>query len=189
MELNITGRACDPKEHLTSHVDALPIKRNWYAVFTLPQNEKSVLKHLDIRAIESFLPCYRSLRTWKNRQRIELTLPLFPSYLFVHIWPQERARVLHSPGVIQIVGNSREPTPIPDKEVEFLMSGVCAKTIEPFRELVVGEKVRIKSGVLEGIQGVLVRKNNGLRFVFTLRLISQNAAIEVDADNLEPVGI
>ena len=162
-------------------------KRNWYAVFTLPQNEKSVVKHLDMRNVESFLPCYETLRVWKNRQRIRVILPLFPTYLFVHIEHRERGKVLQSPGVLQIVGNSREPIPLPDREVEFLRSGFRGENIEPYRELVVGEKVRIKCGVMQGVHGVLVRKNNSLRFVLTLELINQNAAVEVDADDLEPI--
>jgi hypothetical protein len=49
----------------------------------------------------------------------------------------------------------------------------------------VGEKVRIKSGVMQGVQGVLVRKKNSLRFVLTLELINQHAAVEMSADDLE----
>ena len=128
--------------------------RNWYAVYTVPQHEKSVVKHLDLREIESFLPVYETVRVWKNRQWMKLTLPLFPTYLFVHIDFRERARVLQSPGVLQIVGNSGCAY-IPDSEVEFLRSGFCRQRIEPYRDLVVGEKVRIKSGVMQGLQGLL----------------------------------
>ena len=63
--------------------------RNWYAVYTVPQHEKSALKQLDIREIESFLPTYETVRVWKNRQRMKLILPLFPTYLFVHINSRE----------------------------------------------------------------------------------------------------
>jgi hypothetical protein len=44
--------------------------RNWYAVYTVPQHEKSALKQLDMREIESFLPTYETVRVWKNRQRM-----------------------------------------------------------------------------------------------------------------------
>jgi transcription antitermination factor NusG len=162
-------------------------ERNWYAVFTIPQNEKLVVKHLDMRQLESFLPTYEAVRVWRNRQRIKLVLPLFPTYLFVHINPREREKVLQSPGVVQIVGNKREYFPVPDSEIEFLRSGVCGHGIEPFRELVIGEKVRIKSGVLQGVQGTLVRKSGSMRFVLTLELINQHAAIQVDAEDLEPI--
>jgi transcription antitermination factor NusG len=161
--------------------------RNWYAVYTFPQHEKSALKQLDIREIDSFLPTYEAVRGWKNRQRMKLILPLFPTYLFVRINSRERAKVLQSPGVLQIVGNGRECVPLPDSEVEFLRSDFCRQRIEPFRDLVIGEKVRIKSGVMQGIQGTLVRKADNLRFVLTIELINQHAAMEVDAPDLEPI--
>lgn len=160
--------------------------RNWYAVYTIPQHEKSVVKHLDLREIESFLPVYETVRVWKNRQRMKLILPLFPTYLFVHINFRERARVLQSPGVLQIVGD-RGCTYIPDSEVEFLRSDYCRQRIEPYRDLVIGERVRIKSGVMHGLQGTLIRKSDSMRFVLTVELINQHAAIQVDAEDLEPI--
>lgn len=163
------------------------VGRSWYAVFTVPQNEKSAAKHLGLRDIESFLPTYEMVRVWKNRQRVRLVLPLFPSYLFVRISNRERAKVLAAPGVLRIVGNSREPLPVPNTTIDFLRSDLCAEKVEPYRELVVGRKVRIKNGAMQGLEGVLVRKNNNLRFVLTIDLINQHAAVEISAQNLEPV--
>ncbi len=118
---------------------------------------------------------------------MKLILPLFPSYLFVHIHPREWDKVLQSPGVLQIVGKKREYLPLPDSEIEFLRSGVYRQRIEPYRELVIGNKVRIKSGLMQGVQGTLVRRGSGMRFVLTLELINQHAAIQVDGEDLEPI--
>jgi transcription antitermination factor NusG len=161
--------------------------RNWFAVFTIPQHEQSVVRHLDIRGVESFCPTYETLRVWRNRQRKYLLLPLFPSYLFVYIYPEQRNRVLQSLGVLQIVGKKREYLPLPFTEIDFLRSSARRLRIEPYRELLIGNKVRIKSGLMQGIEGILVRKNDSLRFVLTIELINQHAAIEVDADDLEPI--
>jgi len=161
--------------------------REWYAVFTAPKNEKSVLKHLAMRGVESFLPTYEVIRSWKNRQRAHIILPLFPRYLFVHIEKAERIKVLQSPGVLNIVGNGRCHIPLDKAEVEFLRSAVQCRKVEPYCEFIAGQKVRIKMGVLEGIIGTLVRKNNSLRFVLTLNLINQHASMEVDADSLESI--
>jgi transcription antitermination factor NusG len=162
---------------------------NWYAVYTLPQHEKSALKQLELREIESFLPVYETVRVWKNRQRMKLILPLFPSYLFVHINSSERTKVLQSPGVLQIVGQSREGAALPDAEVEFLRSGFCKQRIAPYSEYFIGEKVRIKSGVMQGLHGTLVRKNNDMRFVLTIEMINQHAAIQVDPEDLESIAV
>ena len=175
------------QDALNPGILAAEAARNWYAVFTLPQNEKSVVKHLELWEIESFLPTYETVRVWKNRQRMKLLLPLFPAYVFVRINPIDRGKVLRSPGVLRIVGNSRGPIPLLDSEVEFLRSDFCRQRVEPYRELVVGEKVRVRSGIMQGVQGTLVRKSSSMRFVLTLELINQNAAVLVDAEDLEPI--
>src|SRR5260370_36864501 len=107
--------------------------RYWYAVFTVPQNEKSVARHLQMRDVENFLPTYEEIRTWKNRQRVKVVLPLFPTYVFARISPSERGKVLGSPGVLRIGGNSREPIPLPDYEIEFLRSHLYRCRTKDFR--------------------------------------------------------
>jgi transcription antitermination factor NusG len=183
----VAGPEFGSEVYLNQGVVDLAFERRWYAVFTLPQNEKSAVKHLELRNVESFLPTYETVRVWKNRQRVKTILPLFPTYLFVHINDRERVRVLQSPGVLHIVGNGRKCIPLADAEVEFLRSGLYGRKVEPYRELVVGEKVRVKAGVMQGVEGILVRKNSSLRFVLSINLINQYAAVEVDADALESV--
>jgi transcription antitermination factor NusG len=186
VESSRTGERRDfPQEHGASQaVEAAT--RHWYAVFTVPQNEKTVARHLGQHQIEAFVPTYETVRVWKNRQRARLVLPLFPCYLFARINRRERGRVLGSPGVLRIVGNRREAVPVPDETIEFLRSDLNAGKFEPYRELVVGERVRIKTGTLEGLEGTLVRKSNHLRFVLSVAMINQHAAIEVRPDQLEP---
>src|ERR1035437_7698523 len=185
--LQAIGQTFDGRAFLNPAITVSARDRNWYAVYTVPQHEKSVVKHLDLREIESFLPVYETVRVWKNRQRMKLTLPLFPSYLFVHINSSERVKVLQSPGVLQIVGNSREGATLPDAEVEFLRSGFCKQRIAPYHKFAIGAKVCIKSGVMQGLQGTLVRKNNDMRFVLTIEMINQHAAIQVDPEDLEQI--
>jgi transcription antitermination factor NusG len=163
------------------------IERNWFAVFTVPQNEQSVVRQLELRQVESFLPTWESVRVWKNRQRVKIIHPLFPTYVFAKIQAGERSSILRAPGVLRIIGNRHGPIPIPASELEFLRSDFCRRRVEPYQDLVVGAKVRIKSGSMKGVQGILVRKKNSLRFVMTLELINQHAAIEVAPDELEAV--
>ncbi|WP_348262412.1 UpxY family transcription antiterminator [Telmatobacter sp. DSM 110680] len=163
------------------------IDPKWFAVYTMPQTERSVIRHLDARQIESFLPTYETMSLWKNRQRVKIIRPLFPSYVFVRICAQDRGSVLGSPGALRIVGNCQGPLPVPETEIEFLRSDFCRSHVEPFYDLVIGKKVRIKAGPMQGVQGTLIQKKSGLRFVLTIALINQNAALEVRADDLEPV--
>jgi transcription termination/antitermination protein NusG len=161
--------------------------RKWFAVITAPQHEKAAFRHLDFGGIETFLPTYESSRVWKNRQKVKLELPLFPTYLFVRIDREERTRVLRTPGVRQLVGNSREPLSVADREIEFLRSSILEKKAEPYTDLIEGQRVRIKSGPMHGVEGWLVRKNSGWRFILTVQLIHHQVAVEVDASTLEPI--
>lgn len=184
---SISYRAFPAEERTTKEISDHAADRHWYAVFTVPQNEKAVAKHLGLREIESFLPTYETDRVWKNRQRVHLVLPLFPSYLFVRISKRERGMVLQSPGVLRLVGTSREPIPVPDAIIEFLRSDLCNGRVEPYHELVIGHKVRIKAGAMQGLEGALIRKNDNLRFVLTIEMINQHAAVEISSEYLEPV--
>jgi transcription antitermination factor NusG len=162
-------------------------ERRWYAVYTSPCHEKQVATHLTIREIEHFLPLYRSTRRWRNRSTVTLELPLFPSYLFVQASREDRGRVLSVPGILSIVGTNREALPLPDGEIDTLRNGLRLHKAEPYPFLKVGEKARIRSGSLAGMQGIVLHHKNQTRLVLTLDLIMKSVAVEVDAADLEPV--
>jgi transcription antitermination factor NusG len=117
-----------------------------------------------------------------------LELPLFPTYVFVRIAQGARSAVLGTPGVLSIVGSPKEPWPLPDFEIDALRSGLLERRIEPHPYLIVGERVRIKAGVMAGVEGILARKKNDLRVVLSLDTIMRSVAVEVDEDDIEPSG-
>ena len=160
---------------------------NWFAVYTISRHEKRIAQHLGLRNIEYFLPLYNVRRKWNDGSNVTLNLPLFPGYVFVRTTRDDRVRVLEIPSVLWIASSKREPTPVPDTCIESLMEAVRLQRIEPHPYLVIGEKVRIKNGAMGGMEGILVRKKNSFRVVITLEMIFQSMAVEVDAENLEPV--
>ena len=162
--------------------------RQWFAAYTTPRHEKHVSEMLEERQIETFMPVYRSARQWKKSSPVVLELPLFPTYVFVRIAKQARGAVLSMPGVLSIVGSSKEPWPLPDFEIEILRRGMRTHKVEPHPYLKVGERVRVKDGVMAGVEGILVRMTNAFRVVLTLDTIMRSVAIEVDAEELELAG-
>ena len=171
---------------LATSLNAVLNNRKWFAVVTTPQHEKAATRHLEYAGVETFLPTYETVRTWKNRQKVKLELPLFPTYLFVHIEQAERSKVLRTPGVRQLVGNSRESLCLPDREIEFLRENI-SRQAEPYQGLIEGQRVRVKSGAMRGVEGWLTRKSNEWRFILTVQLIHHNVSLEVDASRLEPI--
>jgi len=164
------------------------LQRDWLAVFTAPLAEQSVVRHLSAYHVESFLPTFEITRVWKNRQKKRIAKPLFPSYVFVHVTRQERRRVYLSPNVLRIVGGTHGPTSIPAVQIETLRTVASRHALEPFPEITLGTPVRVRSGPMQGIEGTLVRKKNSLKFVLSIGLINQHAALEIGADEVEVVG-
>jgi transcription antitermination factor NusG len=162
---------------------------NWFAAYTSSHHEKHVASQFGERQIEAFLPLYSARRRWKNGCDMKLELPLFPNYVFVRIDRRERARVLAVPGVFSLVGFGRNLAPLPDFEIETLRSALGRLKIEPHPYLVVGARVRITCGPMTGMEGVLVRRKSACRVVISLDAIMQCVAVEVDANDLEPVQI
>ena len=159
--------------------------RQWFAVYTTSCHEKRVAEHCQVRDIESFLPTYPRIRRWKNGCTVHIESPLFPGYVFVRVNQTHKVRVLELPGVVSIVGAARHPTPLPDAEIEALRSGIHLLKAEPHPCLNLGDKVKIRSGPLAGMTGILVRKKNGLRVVLTLELIMKSISVEIDEHHLE----
>src|SRR5216684_7229805 len=122
----------------------------WYAAYTSANHEKRVALQLVQRSVEHFLPLYDSQRRWKDR-RVQLQLPLFPGYVFVHFALRDRLQVLQIPGVAKLVGFSGTPAALPLAEIEALRTCVARKVgLEPHAFVHVGRRVRVKAGPLEG---------------------------------------
>ncbi len=159
----------------------------WYAAYTRARHEKRVAEHLVHRDINFFLPLYSALHRWKDR-RVRVELPLFPSYLFVHIPLSDRLHVLEVPGVVSLVTFGAHPVPLPDNEIEPLRAGLMHNIrAEPCPYLKVGRRVRIKRGPLAGAEGILLRKRSNLRVVLSIDLIKRSVSVEVDSADIEPI--
>ena len=162
----------------------------WYAIYTSANHEKRVHERLGQRGVESFLPLYNSVRQWKDR-KVRLQLPLFPNYVFVRVALRDRLQVLQVPGAARFVGFNTGPCALLASEIESLRRVVLVLPsirAEPYPFLTVGRCVRVKTGPLAGIEGILVERRNGTRFVISVDLIMRSVAIELDAKELEPQG-
>jgi transcription antitermination factor NusG len=157
----------------------------WYALYTRHQHEKSIANMLTNRGFEVFLPLYLVGHQWKDRTK-QLSLPLFPTYVFLWSCLGRRVDVLKTPGVYQFVGFGGMPCAIPTEEIESVRRVVTsALSIEPHPFLKCGDRVRIKSGSLAGVEGILVRKKNLFRLVLSVELLNRAVALEVDVTKVE----
>jgi transcription termination/antitermination protein NusG len=153
----------------------------WYALYTRHQHEKTVEDLLTRKGFTTFLPLYAAARRWKDRNKI-LSLPLYPNYVFLHGGLDRRLAILTTPGVIGVVGFAGRASAIPNAEIEVIRRVIDNRlNVEPYPFMKCGDWVRVKSGPLEGIEGILVRKKNLYRLVLSVELLQKSVSVEVDA--------
>lgn len=171
-------------------ISALPsdyLEPRWYAAHTNPRHERTVQQLMEAYRIECFLPLYKSVRRWKDRRK-ELELPLFPGYIFVRFPLKDRLEALRIPGVVQLVSFQGKPASLPDAEIETLRVGLTRTTgFEPHPYLIIGRKVRVRSGPFFGMEGILIRRKEKFRVVLSIHLIQRSVAVEVDEGDVQPV--
>ena len=160
---------------------------NWYALHTRPRHEKLIELRLGERGVETFLPVVNEVHRWSDRKK-SVQLPLFGCYVFARFAPNrlERLRVLRVGGVLGLVGSRGEGTPIPDEQIEAVRSLVESKlpwSEHPF--LKVGQRVRIRRGALDGVEGVLVSRNGSHRLVISVDAIQRSLAVQVEGYQVE----
>ena len=143
---------------------------------------------LSAKGLEVFLPLYNCARRWRDRT-VHLSLPLFPCYLFLRGIRERRLEVVTTPGIVSVLSVNGEPAEVPESEIESVRRAIeWGNRVEPHPFLRCGDRVRVISGPLEGLEGILVRKKNLYRLVLSVEILERSAAVEVDVSAVERVG-
>ena len=98
---------------------------------------------------------------------------------------QNRLRVLQLPGAVRLVTFNGQPATLPEAEIENLRSRLASGNIEPHPYLTAGRRVRVRSGPLQGLEGIILRTKERCRIVLSIHLIMRSIAVEVDDGDLE----
>jgi transcription antitermination factor NusG len=167
------------------------VDQAWYALRTRHQHEKVAAASLSNKNFETFVPLYDSLRQWKGRKKL-LSLPLFPCYIFLRGGLQRWRDVVTTPGVqgfVEIAGKAAVVSEFEIEAVRRVINGAFQAEPCAWPSLECGQSVRVKSGPLMGIEGILVRKRNQFRLVLSVEMLGKAVSIEVDWAAVEPVSV
>lgn len=161
----------------------------WFAVHTLTRYEKRAGNELQEKGVETFVPLLSVKHKWSDRQRL-VHEPLFPGYVFVRILPKQSTRVavLQTLGVTGFVGARGIGTPIPDVEIQTIQT--VFERNAPFQLLPyvnIGQRLRIRGGFLDGIEGTLIAINGEQSLVVSVQLIQRSIALRLEGFQIEPV--
>jgi transcription antitermination factor NusG len=161
----------------------------WYAIRTRSRHEKMVADQLEKLGVENFLPLVKQSRQWSDRVK-EVEVPLFSGYTFVRVVlsSPDRLRVLQTHGVAGFVGINCAGTAIPEDQIEDIRTLLASKV--PFEEqpyLRVGQRVRVKGGALDGVEGILAAQNEDRSLVISLEPIQRSLSVRITGYTVEPV--
>ncbi len=170
-------------------IDFAQTNHAWYAVRVRSKFEQSVAVSLTGKGYEKYLPLYRSRRQWSDRMK-DLDLPLFPGYLFCRFDAQVRLPILTIPGVISIVGSGRTPIAVSDQEIEMIQTMVkSGLMLRPWPQLVVGSRIVIEKGPLQGVEGVTVDIKRKHHLIVSVPLLQRSVAVEIDREWVRPIPV
>jgi transcription antitermination factor NusG len=161
----------------------------WYALQTFPRHEKIVRTQLQADGLEVFIPTFRKESKWSDRSKT-IELPIFPGYAFLRSGDirSERAYIFRSRSVVRILSGSHGPAEIPEPEMLNVQRIARAgASISPVPYLNVGQRVRIRNGALQGLEGVLLRVGREDCLVISVDLIQRSISIRIQGYEIEAV--
>jgi transcription antitermination factor NusG len=156
----------------------------WFALAVKPRFDKAVCRALEVKGYETFLPLYKKHHNYGARSK-DCELPLFPGYVCCRFDIQMRLPVLTTPGVIQVLGAGNVPIALSNVEINSLQTAIKAQIpVQPFPYVDVGHRVRINSGFLAGVEGIVISCKHRLRLVLSITLLQRSVLLEIDRDQV-----
>ncbi len=165
------------------------MQRQWHAIYVKSRTEKKVTRDLDARNIEAYIPLIKTMRQWSDRKKL-VELPLLSGYVFVRTDLQQNDKVAQTPGVVGFIKSEGKIAVIRDAEINQLKQLVDlgyhleANPVE--REYKKGDKVKITSGVLKGIEGYVIESKENRQIEVILENIGQSIKVRLPKEIMLP---
>jgi transcriptional antiterminator NusG len=153
---------------LTSACSVTP-RLEWFALSVQPRHEEAVARSLRSRGSEEYVPIH------SGRRR------LFPGFVFCRFDYQNRQAVVETPGVLSIAGAPESVSPISDAEVAWLKMILASHLpVNTCAFLRMGQRVWIRRGPLDGLEGILLRKHDDFQVVVGVEALQRSVAVEIN---------
>jgi transcription antitermination factor NusG len=156
----------------------------WHVLHVAPNQEKRVALHLRYSAVEHFLPLFTERSQWSDRS-VTLERPLFPGYIFVRFARASRRTVISLPGALRVLG--REGTDVVEAgEIERIRGALASGYIlRPHPVVSVGMRVRVRGGIFEGMEGMVVELRSSCKVVISMSAVRQCYSLETEMSNID----
>jgi len=158
----------------------------WYVLYLKPRLEKRTAELCRMNTVPHYLPL-RTKTTIHQRRKVTTQIPLFPGYLFVALTPETRLTLQKTNYVLRFLEPAR-PWRMLRQLVQIRRALSVDPSLRPTKLLRLGHRVRVLSGPFQGIEGVVTRLASTMRVILTVEMIGQGIAVEVQRDQVEPLG-
>jgi transcription antitermination factor NusG len=163
----------------------MPLLPEWYAIQVRSLHERVAAASLRHKGYEVLLPVF----VVHTSRQIVAERILFPGYLFCRISQDICAKIVTTPGVIRILGLGKVPVAVEECEMDAvrqLVNSPLAK--RPCAYVATGTRVRIGSGPLSGVEGVVLDDAEGKKLVMSITILRRSVAALLPPETLlEPV--
>ncbi len=162
----------------------LPADARWIAFYTLSRREKDLMRKLEAASIAFYAPLIqRRIHSPGGRTRIS-HVPLFPGYVFSLVDDDQRRAALATNTVARWLPITDEAALIADlRAIKRLID--TDQPLTPEARLEPGQLVRVRTGALRGLEGMVVKRHGEQRLVVAVRFLNQGASIELEDVDLE----
>lgn len=165
----------------------MSVQTDWFAIRVKANREKVAAQSLSSKGFEVCLPVYQ-MESHKTRGVQVLHVPLFAGYLFARFNLHNRLPILMVPGVVGIVGFGSVAQPVDPDEMASVLALVSSDLrVMPHEYLPVGQRIRVQSGPLRGIEGQVVEHRDTNRLVVSVTLLQRSIAVNVERHWLSPL--
>jgi len=155
----------------------------WWVVHTRSRNEKALAHDLMSKNISYFLPMSWKVRR-RSRRTIRSFLPLFSGYLFFCGQEDQRVELLRTNRVANLIEVIDQETLL-DELVQIAQALRSGAPLTPHKYLKAGQKCRVITGPLIGLEGIVVKTKNAIRLILQIDMLGQAASVEIDIDLIE----
>jgi len=162
-------------------------KLEWFALKVRTKAEESVRVALENKGYKAFVPTYETVRKYSDRLK-KIAFPLFPGYVFCRLDRNRRLPVLMTPGVEYAVGFGGRLESIPAHEMSAIEAvSLAGLDAQPWPYLNTGDKVRIATGVLSGVEGLLIRTQSADRLILSVEMLQRSISVEIERSWVRPI--
>ena len=162
----------------------------WHALYVRPRSEKKVATELIEMGFEVYLPLITVVRQWSDRRK-KVIEPLFKSYLFVRSFEKDYYPIRNVFGVVKFVVFEGKVADVPENQLaaikKFVREYEGDEEVKATADLKEGQKVRIVSGGMKGLEGRLVSFNGKKRLLIHIETVGQYIPVDVARSKVEPV--